>query len=109
VLVAAAAVAAELDGAVPLQAVAAELDGAVPLQAVAAVAELDAAVPLPAGAAQVEAGEEAARRPAALGGVAARLAVVAWVFRLDRLLPWPGPGPAARSPREMQERSTASP
>ena len=97
------------DAAVPRPEVAAELDAAVPLLAavrleVAAVAALLGAV-----AVQLEAAEEAVRRRAAPGGEAARRGAVAWVFRLDRLLPWPGPRQAARSAHAQQERSTASP
>lgn len=99
------------DAAVPRPEVAAELDAAVPLLAavrleVAAVAALLGAV---AEAVQLEAAEEAVRRRAAPGGEAARRGAVAWVFRLDRLLPWPGPRQAARSAHAQQERSTASP
>jgi hypothetical protein len=90
----AAAHAAGLRPAAECAAVAREAAGvlavaAAPLQV--AVAELDEAVPRLA-AVRVEAAEEAVvRRRAALGGEAARRGAVAWVFRLDRLLPWLGP------------------
>ena len=86
------------------------------------VAELDEAVPLPVVVAPAEAGAEEARRPAARDAevvpqpevrgeavVAVRRAALAWAFRPDRVLPWPGPPQAARSARAMQARSTASP
>jgi hypothetical protein len=73
----------------------------------AAEARVAAEVPLLA-AARVEA-EEAERPRAAPGVLAVRREAVASVFRPDRLLPWLGPGQAARSAHALQKGSTASP
>jgi hypothetical protein len=112
--------AAELDAAVaPLRAAAAELDETVPLPAEVARAEVEEVVRRQAARAEVE---EVARRrvapdaavvvvprQAVPGEVVAPRAAVAWACRPDQRLPGLGPRQAARSPRAMQERSTASP
>jgi hypothetical protein len=103
----------------PLRAAAAELDETVPLPAEVARAEVEEVVRRQAARAEVE---EVARRRAAPdaavvvvprqavpGEVVAPRAAVAWACRPDQRLPGLGPRQAARSPRAMQERSTASP
>jgi hypothetical protein len=103
----------------PLREAAAELDETVPLPAEVARADVEEVVRRQVARAEVE---EAARRRAApdaavgvvprravRGEVVAPRAAVAWACRPDQRLPGLGPRQAARSPRAMQERSTASP
>ena len=105
----------------PLREVAAELDETVPLLVEVARADVEEAVRRQAARAEVE---EVARRRAApdaavavavvprrevRGEVVAPRAAVAWACRPDQRLPGLGPRQVPRSPRAIQERSTASP